>query len=109
MMDFRVPLALAMLLAIPLLSAFAQSAGNAKAGEDLARNVCAQCHNLSRNQPPRRSNAPDFPAIANMNSTTETSLHAFLSSPHPTMPNLILAPPQQDDIIAYILSLRTSP
>jgi cytochrome c len=91
-------------------NAFAQASGDLPAGQALATQVCAQCHKVAPNQPASpRSAAPDFAAIANMRSTTEMSLHAFLSSPHPTMPNLILPPPQQDDIIAYILSLRTSP
>jgi cytochrome c2 len=91
-------------------TAFAQTSGDVAAGQGLATRVCAQCHKVAPNQPPTpRSAAPDFAAIAKMPSTTEMSLHAFLSSPHPTMPNLILTPRQQDDIIAFILSLRASP
>lgn len=90
-------------------NAFAQASSNVAAGQALATRVCAQCHKVARNQPATpRSAAPDFAAIANMRSTTEMSLHAFLSSPHPTMPNLILSPEQQDDVIAFILSLRAS-
>jgi mono/diheme cytochrome c family protein len=98
---------MAVLAAIPLSRAWAQSAGDAAAGEALARGVCAQCHKVANDaSPPQRSGAPDFAVIANMSSTTETALHVFLTSPHPRMPNLILTPPQQDDIIAYILKLR---
>jgi hypothetical protein len=34
------------------------------------------------------------------------SLHAFFSTPHPKMPNFILPPNEEADVIAYILSLR---
>jgi cytochrome c len=100
-------LALAVLAAIPLSRACAQSAGDAKAGETLARSVCVQCHKVASDAPARqRSGAPDFAAIAKLSSTTETALHVFLTSPHPSMPNLILTPREQDDVIAYILKLR---
>ena len=38
--------------------------------------------------------------------TTEISLRAFLQTPHPTMPNLMLTPEETDDIIAYLLALK---
>jgi hypothetical protein len=53
--------------------------------------------------------APGFQAIATMRSTTEMSLRAFLSTPHPKMPNYIIAPNDATDVIAYILSLRGRP
>jgi len=37
---------------------------------------------------------------------TATALRAFLQTPHPKMPNLILAPEQSADVIAFLLSLR---
>jgi mono/diheme cytochrome c family protein len=110
MMLLRLPLALVVLVALPLSNSVAQGTGDAKAGEALARAVCAQCHKVASDQPrPQRSTAPDFAAIANMSSTTETALHVFLLSPHPSMPNLILSPRRQDDVIAYILTLRRKP
>jgi hypothetical protein len=50
--------------------------------------------------------APDFQAIANTPGMTATALRAFLQTPHPKMPNLILTPEQSDDVIAFLLSLR---
>ena len=35
-----------------------------------------------------------------------TALRAFLQTPHPKMPNLILTPEQSADVIAFLLSLR---
>jgi len=37
---------------------------------------------------------------------TAMALRVFLTTSHPKMPNLILAPEQITDVIAYILSLR---
>ena len=37
---------------------------------------------------------------------TATALPAFLQTPHPKMPNLILTPEQLADWIAFMLSLR---
>jgi len=86
----------------------APSAGNPKAGRDFALRNCTGCHVVSARQltPPGVANAPSFQAVANMRSTTEMSLHAFFSTPHPKMPNFILPPNEEADVIAYILSLR---
>jgi hypothetical protein len=37
---------------------------------------------------------------------TATALRVFLTTSHPSMPNLILTPQDTTDVIAYILSLR---
>jgi cytochrome c len=37
---------------------------------------------------------------------TATALRVFLTTSHPSMPNLILTPQDMTDVIAYILSLR---
>ena len=50
--------------------------------------------------------APTFFDIANMASTTPTSLYVFLHSPHPSMPSIRLDKKESGDVIAYILSLR---
>jgi cytochrome c len=87
-----------------------QTTGDIAAGKDFALQVCTPCHVVASDQrAPRRSVGPDFRAIANIPSTTSISLRVFLSSPHPTMPNLILSKKEQDDVIAYIISLRNRP
>ena len=82
--------------------------GNAAAGRAFALQVCTPCHVVSRDQlsPPRFAVGPTFDAIANDATTTPSGLHAFLSTPHPTMPNLILTRGEQRNIIAYIMSLK---
>ena len=101
-------LTLALLLATS--SAIAHTSGDVAAGRAIAMQLCTTCHKVTAEQPvPRGSKAPSFAAVAAMSSTTEIALHAFLSTPHANMPNLILQPQQQDDVIAYILSLRRPP
>jgi hypothetical protein len=42
-----------------------------------------------------------------MPSTTSMSLHAFLMTPHGQMPDFASTRAQIDDVVAYILSLRS--
>jgi hypothetical protein len=52
--------------------------------------------------------APTFTAVADTADMNERALIAwFQSSDHETMPNLMLAPSDLDDVVAYIVSLRT--
>jgi len=105
---------LGLMIAVAVSTASAQvapTAGNPSAGRTYALRNCTSCHLVSPRQAtlPRTANAPAFQAIANMRSTTEMSLQAFLSTPHPKMPNFIVAPNDATDVIAYILSLRGRP
>lgn len=88
--------------------ALAQGMGDPAKGRAFALEACTPCHVVAADQlsPRRFSVAPDFAAIANTSGMTESALHAFLSTPHPTMPNLILSQKEQDDVITYILSLK---
>jgi len=51
-------------------------------------------------------NAPDFPTIANIPTTTALSLNVFFQTSHKNMPDFHLTRTQADDLIAYILSLK---
>jgi len=101
----------ALVVSIASETATAQTGGDPATGRAFALQVCTPCHVVRGDQlsPKRFAIAPDFHAIANTRGMTETALHAFLSSPHPSMPNLILSRTEQDDLIAYILSLRDRP
>ena len=83
--------------------AFAQQSGDPAGGRRLATKFCVSSYHGSQAGPQR---APSFSSIAAMKSTTGESLNVFLRTSHPSMPNLILAATERDDIIAYILSLR---
>ena len=37
---------------------------------------------------------------------TATALRVWLQTSHPTMPNIMLAPNDMDNVVAYILSLK---
>ena len=100
---------LASVFAASACPANAQDAsGNSEAGRQYVRQVCSPCHAVTAEQAAQRRIviAPDFQAIANTPGMTATALHAFLQTPHPKMPNLILTPQQSDDVIAFLLSLR---
>lgn len=88
-------------------AAHAQDVGN---GMRIAQMWCSNCHIVGTQEPKSGSDAvPSFISIARMNSTTEMSLEAFLSSPHAPMPDLTLSRTEIQDVSAYILSLRNLP
>jgi len=83
--------------------------GDPANGRALAQRDCAGCHLVSdRQNGPAADGVPSFAAIARMPSTTELSLRAFMRTPHPPMPDLALSRQDMDDVVSYILSLRTS-
>jgi mono/diheme cytochrome c family protein len=101
-------LSLCCLLALPPRYAVAQiEAGDPAEGHRLAQAWCSNCHLVNPQGQSRASDAtPSFAAIARMPSTTSASLHAFLLTPHPPMPDFRLSRSELGDLTAYILSLR---
>jgi mono/diheme cytochrome c family protein len=84
--------------------------GDPVAGHVLASEVCATCHVVSARQANDPGvGAPSFLEFAGDPAVTEMSLHAFLQTPHATMPNLMLTPEETDDIISYLLTLKRQP
>ncbi len=80
---------------------------SAAMGFRYAQQNCASCHAVASGQHQSPNwNAPSFPVIANLPGMTATALNAWLHSPHPTMPNLIVSPADRDNITAYLQSLR---
>ena len=99
--------ALAALLALaPLRAAQAQERGDPARGRAFAQEVCTPCHRVIPQQfALRLAQAPSFESIAAKPGLTALALRAFLQTPHPEMPSLILEPGEADDVIAYLLSL----
>jgi cytochrome c len=101
------------LLALPSLvwagTAAAQGLpGDAELGGKLARQVCAVCHIVSEDQLDDPDvGAPTFFEIVAHPSVTALSLRVFLQTPHATMPDLMLTPDETDDIISYMLTLKS--
>ena len=101
------------MLIVLLLAGFgtqvcADQLGNAADGLAYARAHCAECHGVetSRDDFSPNVDAPDFSVVANTPGMTAAALRVALNSSHRTMPNIILDPVQQRNIIAYILTLK---
>jgi mono/diheme cytochrome c family protein len=81
---------------------------NAMAGKETAKQWCSSCHIIEQGQTETMSTAaPSFFDIAADPAVTEMGLRAFFASPHEQMPDIQLSNGEADNIIAYILSLRT--
>ena len=98
------------LISIPVLVGLASSAeaqtGDPEAGAAYAKQVCAKCHAIDRTGLSPELTAPPFKDVANTPGMTGTALRVWLSTSHPTMPNIIVEPADMDKVIAYILSLK---
>jgi len=97
---------LPLLLASP--AAVAQTvSGDPWAGERLAAQQCAECHLMGGTARATVAGVPAFQSVANDPNVTELGLRAFLSTPHHRMPDIVLSRREINDLIAYILSLKT--
>lgn len=101
--------------ALALLVATAPAAaedqlGNAAEGAAYARANCAECHGVEPAASDFSPNpdAPDFSVVANTPGMTERALAVWLQTSHPTMPDFILTETARDNLIAYIMSLKTA-
>lgn len=94
-------------LALMLLAATSHhaAAGDAANGGLIAKRWCTACHVASTEQKRSDVAAPSFASIARKRQRPER-LTAFLSAPHPTMPDMALSRSEIADIVAYIGSLR---
>jgi mono/diheme cytochrome c family protein len=85
----------------------AQEIGDPQKGLALAQSVCSECHTIRRGQVGSPNpNAPTFAELANTPGMTTTALYAALTTPHRSMPNLILGAERIRDVSAYIVSLK---
>lgn len=78
----------------------------AQRGLAYAQRRCATCHAIAAGEvsSPLPS-APSFDVVANTPGMTPTALHAWLRSPHQTMPQLEVPSNDLDDISAYLDTL----
>jgi mono/diheme cytochrome c family protein len=77
--------------------------GNARTGGWLARAWCGSCHGTANTI--ASDAAPSLPVLARRSHEDESWLRAWLSNPHPPMPNLTLSRSEIDDIVAYLKTL----
>jgi hypothetical protein len=52
--------------------------------------------------------APAFAGVAGWPGMTDRALRVWLQSSHPTMPTFVLSRTERNDLVAYILSLRSA-
>jgi mono/diheme cytochrome c family protein len=81
--------------------------GDPAPGHALALKDCVECHEVEPGE--RDGKLPDPPAFQNLAddpAMTALALRVFLSTPHATMPGLILSDAEIDDVIAWIHSLK---
>jgi mono/diheme cytochrome c family protein len=84
-----------------------ETARQAARGQAYAIQNCAACHAIEAYQ--EMSPNPDAPAFAEaarMPGMNRRALNAWLNTPHPSMPNLIVPPEQIDELSAYISTLE---
>jgi len=81
--------------------------GNAEAGLEFARTVCAECHAIgpNENESPNPK-APPFAKIAGTPGITGAALNVILRTPHRDMPDFFIPAKEKADVVAYILSLH---
>ena len=94
------------LIVLASASAVAQEQGDAKRGEQVARDTCAACHAVVKGRASTNPLAPPFAAIASSEGMTAIALNVALQTAHREMPNIMLERQERSDVIAYILSLK---
>jgi len=92
------------LAATLLLATFpAASAGAADAqnGRAIAERWCTACHVVAEGRGGSDA-APSLPQVARNRAADQRWLRAWLTDPHPPMPNLNLSRSDLDDVVAYL-------
>ena len=91
------------LVFVPALAA----AQDAEQGREIARRWCSSCHVVEKTATQAPANGlPTFPALARRADLSADRLRAAMNPQHSRMPDFALSKRQQDDVIAYIFSLR---
>lgn len=82
--------------------------GDIEAGHEIAREACSDCHAVERDESisPIRGATP-FQIVAETLGMNERALVAWMTTSHPSMPNLMLESGELKDVVAYIVSLET--
>lgn len=100
-------LALGLLFASAHMTFAQERGGDAGSGLAYAQQACASCHAVRKgDRTSPNPLAPSFEATANTTGVTALSLATHLRSVHESMPSFTLSANAQDNVIAYILSLK---
>ena len=76
---------------------------DAAQGERIARRWCAGCHVVADDQKQANADVASFAAAARHKTNAELS--AFLTDPHPKMPDMSLTREEIADLVAYMRTL----
>lgn len=88
-------------------AAHAQEQGEVAAGRAYAEEVCARCHAIDAGETSSpHPKATPFQKVANRPEMSAVGLAAWLRTPHPNMPSLIVETADLNNLIAYITSLK---
>jgi mono/diheme cytochrome c family protein len=83
------------------------AAQDAVRGQALAERWCANCHVVNRAATTGRADGlPTFPALAARKDITAATLKGAMTATHSRMPDFQLGARDQEDLVAYIFSLR---
>ncbi|WP_349367421.1 cytochrome c [Salinarimonas sp.] len=88
--------------AMALVAAAGARAADPAEGQAIAQRWCASCHLVSPEQERAMDGVPSFQAIAARGDLTGETLEAFLTDPHPVMPDMALTREEIADLTAYI-------
>ena len=83
------------------------AAQDAMRGQALAERWCANCHVVNQAATTGRADGlPTFPALAARKDITAATIKGAMTATHSRMPDLQLGARDQEDLVAYIFSLR---
>jgi mono/diheme cytochrome c family protein len=99
-------LAAALTLLVAMLATIAE-AQDIQRGQMLAERWCANCHVVNRAATGGRADGlPTFPALAGRKDVSAATLKGAMTATHSLMPDFQLGARDQEDLVAYIFSLR---
>ncbi|MEO1312427.1 MAG: cytochrome c [Pseudomonadota bacterium] len=103
----RRPISVIAALAFALLPTFggAEVDGLVAEGQGIAETWCATCHLIAVDQV-GADVGPSFPSVAAREDLSDGALRAWLTDPHPIMPQFDLSEPQIRALVTYIRSLN---
>ncbi|WP_072377379.1 cytochrome c [Hyphomicrobium sp. NDB2Meth4] len=90
-----------------VIPAGAVELGNKAEGHDYAQKFCTECHAIEKDEAMLFSEVPSFQEVANSEGMSPRALSVWLRTSHPNMPDFIIPPDDIDNLVAYIMSLRT--
>jgi mono/diheme cytochrome c family protein len=98
---------MAVCLPMLTLAAGAVELGNKERGHEYAQKHCSDCHAIEKDDQLLLGDVPTFQEVADSQGMSPRALAVWLQTSHPNMPDFIIPPDDMDNVIAYIMSLRT--